>query len=225
MQRKSLTHLNDCPPEKFTIYAYRSCGHSAAVDRKKGGNAEIETLASRLPRSKCGGREISISIVYTGAREFHHSWAAGREVRRDLLLWQAGRISAHLLHGLRLSESAHPVANGSGGITQPSSQEVVEPRFGSLRPAAVTGPRTTAWQRRSFISATATISLRVSSTPRCSFRSVRRRPRPMPCLHAYHSPAPNTFHPVVSMPTSRVLGLAAEGGPADSTALGELRLL
>jgi hypothetical protein len=54
----------------------------------------------------------------------------------------AGRISAPPLHGLRLSESAHPVANGSGGITQPRKQEVARP-FGSLRPAAVTGRRMT----------------------------------------------------------------------------------
>ena len=72
MQPKSLTHLNDFPPEKFTLYAYCSCGHSAAVDRDKLGNAEVQTLASRLRCSECGGREISISIVYTGAGEFRH---------------------------------------------------------------------------------------------------------------------------------------------------------
>jgi hypothetical protein len=73
MPPKSLTHLNDFPPEKSTIYAYCPCGQSAAVDRDKLGNAEIQTPASWLGCSECGGRAISSSIVYTGAGEFHHS--------------------------------------------------------------------------------------------------------------------------------------------------------
>jgi hypothetical protein len=93
-------HLSDFPSEKFTIYAYCSRGHSAGVDREKVSNAEIQTLTSRPRCSECGGREISISIVYTGARELHHGKGAGSKARSDRLLWRS-RLPAHPLHGLR----------------------------------------------------------------------------------------------------------------------------
>ena len=53
------------------------------------------------------------------------------------------------------------------------------------------------------VRSTATMSLDVSSTHRCSFLQVRRRDFSIPCLRTYHSPAPNTLSPVVSITTCR----------------------
>jgi len=108
MPPKSLTHLNDAPPEEFTIYAYCPCGHSAGLEV---GNAEIRSLASRPRCSECGGREISISIVYTGAGEFHHGKTARRGCARTCCFGRQG-ISTHPRDGLWRWQSEYPMLRG-----------------------------------------------------------------------------------------------------------------
>src|SRR5216110_2822833 len=63
------------------------------------------------------------------------------------------------------------------------------------------------------VSAAATIRPASASTPMCSLRHDRRRL--VPCFSTNHSPAPDSFNPVLS--TNRCTGSALDGGPATAS--------
>src|ERR1700674_3144659 len=63
------------------------------------------------------------------------------------------------------------------------------------------------------VNAAATIRPVSASTPMCSLRHDRRRL--VPCFSTNHSPAPDSFNPVLS--TNRCTGSALDGGPATAS--------
>src|SRR5258706_10015762 len=66
------------------------------------------------------------------------------------------------------------------------------------------------------VNAAATIRPVSASTPMCSLRHDRRRL--VPCFSTNHSPAPDSFNPVLS--TNRCTGSALDDGPATAQRLG-----
>jgi len=64
--------LADFPAETFTIFVYcDACDRSGALDRAKVPTGmTIQHLIKALRCSRCGSREASIRIVYTGAGGF-----------------------------------------------------------------------------------------------------------------------------------------------------------
>ena len=62
------------PPETFALVAFcDDCGHSATVDRDRiPPGLPVQALPRRLRCSKCGSRNCSMRIVYTGAGGFHY---------------------------------------------------------------------------------------------------------------------------------------------------------
>ena len=66
--------LSDFPPESFTIATFcESCGHQGHLDRDKvPDGVTVQQIPKLLRCSKCGAKEGSIPIVYTGAGGFRH---------------------------------------------------------------------------------------------------------------------------------------------------------
>ena len=67
--------LSDFPPDQFGIRLFcDTCRHQATLDRAKSpDNLTVPELTRRLRCAKCGGRECSIRIIYSGAGGFRHS--------------------------------------------------------------------------------------------------------------------------------------------------------
>jgi len=66
--------LDDFPAQDFEILVFcEACSHRAPLDRSKvPEDLTIQALRHRLRCARCGSREASIRIVYTGAGGFHH---------------------------------------------------------------------------------------------------------------------------------------------------------
>jgi len=68
--------LADFPPDRFAIHAFCACGHQAPIDTTRlPASLTIDILRARLRCGACGGREVSIRIIWTAAGGFHHSGA------------------------------------------------------------------------------------------------------------------------------------------------------
>jgi hypothetical protein len=65
------------PPQTFSLVGFCDCcGHSGAIDRSLiPAGVSVQALPGRLRCSRCGARETSMRIVYTGAGGFRHSGA------------------------------------------------------------------------------------------------------------------------------------------------------
>lgn len=66
--------LDDFPAESFTIVVYcDACEHSGPLDRAKVPEGmTVQQIVKALCCSRCGSRETSIRIVYTGAGGFEY---------------------------------------------------------------------------------------------------------------------------------------------------------
>ena len=66
--------LADFPPDRFAIHAYCARGHQARVPPETlPRDLLIDALRARLRCQACGGREVSIRIVWAAAGGFKHS--------------------------------------------------------------------------------------------------------------------------------------------------------
>lgn len=66
-------YLADFPPDKFGIFAYCNCGRQAKVDTSRlPQSLPMDTLHRKLRCQACGGREISMRIVWTAAGGYAH---------------------------------------------------------------------------------------------------------------------------------------------------------